>query len=59
MAVVKVHGIFDTAGGLLSRTATSQRRGYKVCRVRGTNVFVTYTKHNGSWQLSTKRADAE
>lgn len=60
MTMSRVHAMWDTVGHFRFTQMGVQNRGYKMCRVSGTNVFAEYAKdHDGTWRMYWKRANAQ
>ena len=55
-----VHRTWGTSGYLRIRQGNGQNRGYRICGVRGTNVFAEFAlRRDHRWHLTWKKANAQ
>lgn len=50
-----VHAMWDTPGKLRDADQGVVNRGYRICNVKGLNVFAEFAKREGAWRLSERR----
>ena len=55
-----VHQRWDTTGHFRLRMGSTENRGYRICQVRGSNIFAEFTRRaDGIYYLTSKKAIAQ